>query len=306
MSAVLDLVDQIVGEVASEAATAEIAAWIGAVSFAVIVASLLADRFRPAESLARTTGRRAVRAAAVFAMFVELGVQVRSSGWLTGMDAATLDWFTTHRSSGMTTITRAVTTAGNPAGLAVIGLLLAAVLARRLRSMAPMVLILGIVAVASAASTISKVVIGRNRPPTAVQLMTETDFSYPSGHVTGTAALAGAALLVYLGSRPTSSRGIVAVVSTVVVVAVVAVTRLYLGVHWLTDVIGGGLLGCSVVLIGAIVRPYLQSALRRRPADTPSKGGLGTIEHDTPMNRMCPPSTASREAEHNEPNPAIR
>jgi hypothetical protein len=28
-------------------------------------------------------------------------------------------------------------------------------------------------------------------------------------------------------------------------------------------VIGGGLLGCSVVLIGATVRPYLQSALRR-------------------------------------------
>ncbi|MFQ6397970.1 phosphatase PAP2 family protein [Nocardia sp. KC 131] len=266
MSTIVDLIAPTVSEVSTEAATAEIAVWIGVVSVAVIVASLLSDRLRPTDDLAQSTVRRAARAVAVIVMFVELSVQVSASGWLIGADTSTLHWFTGHRSSGWTMIARAITTAGDPAGLAVISLLFASFLAWRLRSMVPMVLILGVVAVASTASTISKVVVGRTRPPGAVQLMTETDFSYPSGHVTGTAALAGAVLLVYLGARPRILRAIAATLLVVLVVAVVAVVRLYLGVHWLTDVIGGGLLGCSIVLIGAVVHPYLRSWLHRAPA----------------------------------------
>ncbi|WP_051182822.1 phosphatase PAP2 family protein [Nocardia vinacea] len=271
MPVIVDLIDRTISEVSTEAATAEIAVSTVVVGIAVIVASLLVDRFTPAQRLAQVTARRAVRAAAVIVMFIELSVQVSRSGWLTGADSTTLDWFTTHRSPVWTVTARAFTHAGDPAGLAVIGLLLAGLLVWRLRCAVPMVLILGTVAVASAASRISKVVVGRTRPPAVVQLMSQTDFSYPSGHVTGTAALAGSVLLAYLGARPAVWRRITAVLLVVVVVAMMAATRLYLGVHWLTDVIGGGLLGCSVVLIGAVLQPYLWAWLHRVPVNESSK-----------------------------------
>ncbi|WP_329408742.1 phosphatase PAP2 family protein [Nocardia vinacea] len=271
MPVIVDLIDRTISEVSTEAATAEIAVATVVVGVAVIVASLLVDRFTPAQRVAQVTARRAVRAVAVIVMFIELSVQVSCSGWLTGADATTLDWFTTHRSPGWTVTARAITHAGDPAWLAVIGLLLAGFLAWRLRCAVPMVLILGTVAVASAASRISKVVVGRTRPPAVVQLMSETDFSYPSGHVTGTAALAGSVLLAYLGARPAMWRRITAGLLVVVVVAMMAATRLYLGVHWLTDVIGGGLLGCSVVLIGAVLQPYLRVWLHRAPVNESSK-----------------------------------
>ncbi len=255
MSAVLDLLDSFVTEVRTEASTAEIAVATGMAGTAVIVASLVADRVRP--SIARPDLWRVARALAVAVMFVESSVQVSKAGWLTGADAATLEWFTTHRSPAVTTVASAVTTVGSPVGLAVIGVLLAGLVGWQHRSVVPSMLLLSVVVVSFGASTLTKVVVGRARPPAVVQLVSETDFSFPSGHVTGTTALAGALLVVFLGGRPEVPRRLAAAVLSTVVVALVAVTRLYLGVHWLTDVIGGVLLGVTVVLIGAVVAPHL-------------------------------------------------
>jgi undecaprenyl-diphosphatase len=40
------------------------------------------------------------------------------------------------------------------------------------------------------------------------------------------------------------------------VTAVVAATRIYLGVHWFSDTLGGVFLGCSAVLAGAALLPH--------------------------------------------------
>ncbi|MET9485292.1 phosphatase PAP2 family protein [Nocardia sp. NPDC006630] len=64
----------------------------------------------------------------------------------------------------------------------------------------------------------------------------------------------GAAVLVYLGSRPGRMRAWGAAAVAAVLVVAMCATRLYLGVHWLTDVAGGVLLGTAVVLCAGVVQ----------------------------------------------------
>lgn len=95
-----------------------------------------------------------------------------------------------------------------------------------------------------------KTIVARPRPPTAV-LAHEIDFSYPSGHVTGSAALALAAILLVWSCGPRRGRAPTITILALYALAV-ATSRLVLGVHYLTDVVGGALLATTcVLLVGA-------------------------------------------------------
>lgn len=74
---------------------------------------------------------------------------------------------------------------------------------------------------------------------------------FPSGHATLAMAVYGSfAVAVWQLTDRTSARVVAVVVSTLVVIAV-AVSRLYLGLHWLTEVVGGLVLGGA--WLGAVV-----------------------------------------------------
>ncbi|ARF71141.1 hypothetical protein B7C62_01880 [Kitasatospora albolonga] len=108
-----------------------------------------------------------------------------------------------------------------------------------------------------------KAAVDRDRPRWPDPVDTAHFAAFPSGHAMTAAVSCGLLLwLLWLyGAGPALWAG--AAVVAALSVAGVAVTRLYLGVHWLTDVVGGVLLGAAVVAF--TMAGYRWSLARRAP-----------------------------------------
>lgn len=99
-----------------------------------------------------------------------------------------------------------------------------------------------------------KAAFGRVRPEHLTEIVTEASYSYPSGHAAGSILVYG--LLAWLVTRDLPPRRrLPAFCIALLLVAGIAATRVLLQVHYLTDVIGGVLLGvCSLTLAVVWIR----------------------------------------------------
>ncbi|MCX5207065.1 phosphatase PAP2 family protein [Streptomyces sp. NBC_00237] len=111
-----------------------------------------------------------------------------------------------------------------------------------------------------------KAAVGKERPQWPDPVDSAQYAAFPSGHAM-TAAVTFS-LLLWLLARFTASRAARAALLVVAVVSVLGVgfTRLYLGVHWFSDVLGGWLLGVAVVLGAVRWYAYLQARRGCSPA----------------------------------------
>lgn len=82
-----------------------------------------------------------------------------------------------------------------------------------------------------------------------------TDYSYPSGHMTRTAFIV-TFIVVYLYLRFSYKTQIVFLPLLVGLYVTMAISRIYLGEHWSSDVIGGALIGSSFGVLSALFVPH--------------------------------------------------
>lgn len=89
--------------------------------------------------------------------------------------------------------------------------------------------------------------------------------SFPSGHVLRSVVVYGLASFVVYRLALSERRGVAAAAGAVLLVAAVAFDRLFLEVHWITDVVGGLLLGGALLLVAMLWLDFAPLLLRRRP-----------------------------------------
>lgn len=107
-----------------------------------------------------------------------------------------------------------------------------------------------------------KIIIGRERPDELVITM-ETSLSYPSGHSISSVIFYGfLALGLILIMKKTSLKIIVGILGALIILFVMA-SRVYLGVHYPTDVIGGICFGLSSIFISASLYQFTLPRLQR-------------------------------------------
>jgi undecaprenyl-diphosphatase len=133
-----------------------------------------------------------------------------------------------------------------PIGIALVG---GALFSRRFRLALVVAVIL---VVATLFTDLVKDAVARPRPP-GEALVPTTGYSFPSGHALGSAVTYGLLALVAWRSPATPRVRRAAAVAGVTIPCLVGLSRVALGVHYPTDVLGGWLAGTAFVAVPAIV-----------------------------------------------------
>ncbi|WP_407563525.1 phosphatase PAP2 family protein [Streptomyces sp. 184] len=113
-----------------------------------------------------------------------------------------------------------------------------------------------------------KAAVGRDRPKWQDPVDSASHAAFPSGHAMTVALVCG--LLLWLLSRADgvpAGLKYAAWTAAAVSVAGVCFTRVWLGVHWLSDVVGGTLMGAAVAAIAAVAYGAVEPAARDERAE---------------------------------------
>lgn len=124
----------------------------------------------------------------------------------------------------------------------------------------------------------AKRVVGRTRPGVEIAFELERGLAFPSGHAADAAAVYVAAGLVATALVASWTLRVAIGSTSAAIVLLIAASRLYLGVHWFTDVLAGAVLGTvwSAVLwltLTAPDGPYAHYAPERSPPPAGRDGG---------------------------------
>jgi undecaprenyl-diphosphatase len=171
-------------------------------------------------------------------------------------DGAVRQWVLAHQSPAAHTFFLWITTVGSVTPMIIVAVIGAAWLwFRGRRHVAATVL----VAPAAAVTTYHfvKMLFGRLRPAGA-SLLSEHDASFPSAHATTSAAICFT--LAYVFWRERQVPGVVALAFAVLVPFLIGSSRVYLDVHWTTDVLGGWSAGLFIAVLSAILYNRISQA----------------------------------------------
>lgn len=165
-------------------------------------------------------------------------------------DTAVAQWAATHASGASTALLRFLTLLGSTAVVIGVGLIVGAIEYRRIRSGSMWVFL--ILAIGGDLLVVNLIKAGVARARPAIDPLTSfSGSSFPSGHTAAAAVCYSAIALVLSRGRTPRTRAMLAGLAAGIAVAV-GMSRMLLGVHWLTDVIAGLAVGWAWFALCAI------------------------------------------------------
>lgn len=201
---------------------------------------------------------RVVTALAVFSVgsiaFVALAKEVRDNETLP-LDREILLGIHNYATPTLDSIARILTQFGGVVLVPISALVIAGLFLKKLGRSYALLILCGVVG-SSLLNLLLKTLFSRARPQLWERLVVEHSFSFPSGHAMASASLAASvvAALWYTRWRWT------AILLGMVYITVVGFTRLYLGVHYPTDIVAGWML--AIAWVAAVFAIFSRSPYR--------------------------------------------
>lgn len=159
--------------------------------------------------------------------------------------------FHLHSSSGLTYFFSHMTNIFGDKGGIIVAVLLALVLYLLFKQKEATIWFAVTVVLSLALNTVIKVIIGRERPDIhrLAAFANEAGKSFPSGHSIFATIIFGSIFFICLGKLKNCSSKILLGILCIILIALVMFSRIFVGVHYPSDTIGGFLEGISILLL---------------------------------------------------------
>jgi undecaprenyl-diphosphatase len=207
----------------------------------------------PGSRLALHLGLGALLLVVAAWIFGSIAEDVVTSDRLTVLDSEVAQWLHRHATPALTRAMLVVTNLHSTIAVGIYATAVALLLALR-RQWRRLTLVVVAVGGGLAVNALMKLAFHRARPVFDDPLMTLSTYSFPSGHVAGSTILYGLVVAWVFTRTRSALRRALAIAAAALLIVLVAFSRMYLGVHYLSDVCAAFAegVGWLAICIGAL------------------------------------------------------
>lgn len=232
-------------------------------------AARLTSRFGPKNTIALTLGIGVVLCFLLGLAAAQVYSAVADGDGAAGFDRPALDLAISLRTPWLDSALTIYTNLAGKVGMAIIALVALVSLSFWRRSFTPALLIAAAAAGSLLMTVAGKLIFGRDRPPlTDAVPPYEHSASFPSGHTLNATAIIGIIAYLLVINQATRTARVITISVAAVFIVTTGLTRIFLGHHWLTDVLFAWLMGLTWLVVIITVHRVVLAAHQEQNPDT--------------------------------------